>query len=68
MEFSSTSRRKTKTLRKNINRTIQRQKRNEAATKIQATTRRNLVMNSMKPTTKASKLIQSYVKSKNIYI
>lgn len=67
MESNSRSRRKTRTLRKNINRTIQRQKRNEAATKIQATTRRNLVMNSMKPTTKATKLIESYVKSKNIY-
>ena len=58
---------KSRSQKKNIQRTKRREKQREAATKIQSVTRRNLVVNSMKPTTKATKLIQSYVKSKNIY-
>ena len=57
----------TKTQKRNMRRTKQRAKYNEAATKIQATARRNLVINSMKPTTKANKLIVSFAKSKIIY-
>lgn len=56
-----------KSQRKNIQRTKRREKQREAATKIQSVTRKNFVLNSMKPTTKATKLIQSYVKSKHIY-